>query len=117
MKGGCKKFPLFESGARKVLPFLEGGGRKKVSEPRLSHFVAPPPPLHEINDQSLIGTHGNRDGSIGGWGGGAFIKKEKLVLVVNIQLLGLPTFRNPVSAPRHVGRLLANYNSRKDPQG
>ena len=36
---------------QEVLPCLEGG-RKKVSDPRFSHFVAPPP-LPIINDQSI----------------------------------------------------------------
>ena len=34
-----------------VLPCLDGGGAQKVSDPRFSHFVAPPLPV--INDQSL----------------------------------------------------------------
>ena len=39
-------------GAQKVLPCLEcGGGGQNVSDPRFSHFVAPPLPV--INDQSL----------------------------------------------------------------
>ena len=36
-----------------MLPFLEGGGgAQKVSDPRFSHSVAPPPFL-VINDRSL----------------------------------------------------------------
>ena len=43
--GGHEKFPLFKRGTRKVLPCLGGGGEaRKVSDPRFSHFVAPPPP-------------------------------------------------------------------------
>ena len=40
-------------GAQKVVPCLKGGGGvQKVSDPRFSHFVAPPLPV--INDQSLM---------------------------------------------------------------
>ena len=42
-KGGWKKFPLFKTGAHKVLPCLDGGGAQKVLDPQFSHFVAPPP--------------------------------------------------------------------------
>ena len=56
MGGGAKSFhSLNERGgeARKVLPWLrEGGGAQKVSDPRFSHFVAPPLPV--INEQSLM---------------------------------------------------------------
>ena len=45
-----KSFHSLKGGARKVLPCLEGGAQK-VSDPRFSHFVAPPLPV--INDQSL----------------------------------------------------------------
>ena len=50
-------FPPFKrgGGAQKVLPCLEGGGAQKVSNPRFSHFVAPPVPI--INDQSLKFLH------------------------------------------------------------
>ena len=43
--GGREKFPLFKRGvgAQKVLPCLGGGGAQKVSDPRFSHFVVPPP--------------------------------------------------------------------------
>ena len=42
--GRHEKFPLFKRGvgAQKVLPCFEVG-RKKVSGPRFSHFVDPPP--------------------------------------------------------------------------
>ena len=51
--GGRKKFPPFKRGGRKKFyPVLRGGGAQKVSDPRFSHFVAPPP-LPVINDQSL----------------------------------------------------------------
>ena len=42
--GGCKKFPPFKrgGGAQIVLPCLEEEAQK-VSDPRFSHFVAPPP--------------------------------------------------------------------------
>ena len=41
LKGG---FQSFKGGARKVLPCLDGGGGgQKGSDPRFSHFVAPPP--------------------------------------------------------------------------
>ena len=45
-----KSFHSLKGGARKVLPCLEGGGCKNVSDPRFSHFV---PPLPVNNDQSL----------------------------------------------------------------
>ena len=52
-RGGAKSVhSLKGGGARKVLPCLEGGGAQKVSDPRFSHFVAPPP-LPVISDQSL----------------------------------------------------------------
>ena len=46
LKGeGAKRFhPIKGGGGRKVLPCLEGGGAQKVSDPRFSHFVAPPSP-------------------------------------------------------------------------
>ena len=57
MGGGGKKLPPFKEGggeAQNVLPSLEGGGGQKLSDPRFSDFVAPPPPpLPVINDQSL----------------------------------------------------------------
>ena len=40
---GHEKFPLFKRGSRKMLPCFVGG-RKKVSDPRFLHFVAPPSP-------------------------------------------------------------------------
>ena len=40
--GGALSFHSLKGGARKVLPCLEGGAQK-VSDPRFSHFVAPPP--------------------------------------------------------------------------
>ena len=56
LKGGRKKFPPLKRrgrGREKLYPVLRGGG---VSDPRFSHFVAPPLPV--INNQSLIkGTH------------------------------------------------------------
>ena len=48
--GGMKSFTLSWGGAQKVLPCLEGGGAQKVSDQRLSHFVAP---LPVISDRSL----------------------------------------------------------------
>ena len=41
---GAKSFHSLKGGARKVLPCLEGGGAQKVSDPRFTHFVAPPSP-------------------------------------------------------------------------
>ena len=44
-EGGAKRFHSSKGGGgQQVLPCLEGGGAQKVSDPRLSHFVAPPPP-------------------------------------------------------------------------
>ena len=42
--GGREKFPLFKRGGgrQKFYPVLRGGAQK-VSDPRFSHFVAPPP--------------------------------------------------------------------------
>ena len=46
---------------RKALPCLEcvcvggGGGGEGISEPQISHFVPPPPPV--INDRSLTAKH------------------------------------------------------------
>ena len=54
MGGGRKKFPPSKGGGRKKFyPVLRGV--QKVSDPRFSHFVAPPLPI--INDQSLNGTN------------------------------------------------------------
>ena len=51
-RGVTKSSHSLKGGAQKVLPCLEGGGgAQKVSDPRFSHFVAPPLPV--INDQSL----------------------------------------------------------------
>ena len=47
-----KSFHSLKWGMRTVLSCLEVGVQK-VSDPRFSHFVAPPPPLPVINDQSL----------------------------------------------------------------
>ena len=45
LKRGAKGFHTLEGrGAQNVLPCLEGG-TQKVSDPRFSHFVAPPPLL------------------------------------------------------------------------
>ena len=41
IKGGPKRFPPFKRVLRKPLPCLQGGAQE-VSEPRFSHFVAPP---------------------------------------------------------------------------
>ena len=40
-RGGALSFHSLKWGARKVLPCREGGAQK-VSDPRFSHFVAPP---------------------------------------------------------------------------
>ena len=46
-RGGAKSFAL------------SWGGTQKVSDPRFSHSVAPPPPLPVINNQSLRCTEGS----------------------------------------------------------
>ena len=52
--GGAKSFHSLKAGVRKVLPCLEEG-TQKVADQQFSNFVAPPPPLPVINDQSLKG--------------------------------------------------------------
>ena len=46
-----KFYPYEKGGGGKSFSHAEGGGAQKVSDPRFSHFVAPPLPV--INDQSL----------------------------------------------------------------
>ena len=43
--GGRKQFPPFKRGGATFFPCLDvgGGGARKASDPRFSHFVAPPP--------------------------------------------------------------------------
>ena len=47
--GGQKVSTLQMEGGGRVLPCLEGGGARKVSDPRFSHFVAPPPSYFMIS--------------------------------------------------------------------
>ena len=45
LKGGAKGFHSLKGRGRKMFhPVLRGGGAQKVSDPRFSHFVPPPPP-------------------------------------------------------------------------
>ena len=54
--GGAKSFHPQKGGRRKKFYPVLRGGAQKVSDPRFSHVVAPPP-LPIINDQSLNGTN------------------------------------------------------------
>ena len=44
LKRGGKSFHSLKGGRKKSYPVLTRGGAQKVSDPRFSHFVAPPSP-------------------------------------------------------------------------
>ena len=63
--GGGKSFhSLKGGGGEKFYPVLRGVGRQKFWTRNFFHFVAPPPPLPVINDQSL-----SMEGVVGLWWG------------------------------------------------